>query len=172
MNLAAKIPVKCIQRVNEFANTHSVRSWFSCLSFVAKILQKLGKNILTDCNHFNSSSTTVLALSKEAQVCALSRYSFPTGSHVSDSGAYGKDKERHVSNEAKQKWMIQSIKWSSHVCLPLLISFLSELCTSVSKTMWNWIVDQDRRGKRQIHKVRETQVRGKAINTQISLNVD
>lgn len=115
MNLAAKIPVKCIQRVNEFANTHSVRSWFSCLSFVAKILQKLVKNILTDCNHFNSSSTTVLTLSKEAQVCALSRYSFPTGSHVSDSGACGKDKERHVSNEGKQKWMIQSIKWSSYV---------------------------------------------------------
>lgn len=94
MNLAVKIPVKCTQQVNEFANTHSVRSWFSCLS--AKILQKVGTNILTDCNHFNSSTTTVLTLSKEAEVYALSRYSFLTSSNVSDSGACGKDKERHI----------------------------------------------------------------------------
>lgn len=94
MNLVAKIPVKCTQQVNEFANTYSVRSWFSCLS--AKTLQKLGTNILTDCNHFNSSTTTVPTLSKETEVDALSRYSFLTSSNVSDSGACGKDKERCI----------------------------------------------------------------------------
>lgn len=97
MNFVAKIPVKCTQQVNEFANTSSVRSWFSCLS--AKILQKVGTNILTDCNHFNSCTTTVLALSKEAQVYALSRYSFLTSSNVSDSGACGKHPERHICSQ-------------------------------------------------------------------------
>lgn len=94
MNLAANITVKCTQQANEFVNTHSVRSWFSCLS--AKILQKVGTNILTDCNHLNSHTTTVLALSKEAQVYALSRYGFLTSSNVSDSGACGKHPERHI----------------------------------------------------------------------------
>lgn len=134
MNLAVKIPVKCTQQVNEFANTHALRSWFSCLS--AKILQKLGMNTLTDCNHFNSSTTRVLILSKEAEVYALSRCSFLTNSNISDSGACGKDKERHICFQ----WSKTKVNDPEHQMVfsyvySLLILFLSILCKSVSKTM-------------------------------------
>lgn len=53
------------------------------------------------------------------------------------------------------------------MCASLCLFHFYLNCASLSAKLWNRIGDHDRRGKkRDIHKIRETQVRGKTTNRQ------